>query len=320
MWKREEHESIPLLEALIRRLPIEEARFFEEKLGREKSGFYGEQRLDKEWLDFRIQSRYLLLNGLKFENEAGFTHQIDTVFICPNFIFVLEAKNITGRIDIDDETNQCIRTRSDGSIEGFTNPIDQVRRHGGYVRGYLREIGVSVPVVCGVVFCNPHSIIGKVNARDVLVFQVSGLRYKVERLFAQFPHPVIDQSQMRIIAEKLIASRKMDAWKPRYDKSKLRKGVLCSRYNYRYLMQYRYGKWVCTRCGNVDCQAFYEALHDYRLLWGERISNNEFREFVGIRSEKTAYRLLRKLNLNSEGNFKNRRYLVPVDFLKMSGK
>jgi len=122
-------------------------------LRREKSGLYGEKRLNREWLDFQVGFPHLLLNGLKFENNATFTHQVDTLFICPYFIFVLEAKNISGRIDIDDETNQCIRTRADGMAEGFTNPIDQVRRHGGFVRGYLRELGLSMPVVCGVVFC-----------------------------------------------------------------------------------------------------------------------------------------------------------------------
>ncbi|MDN4492004.1 hypothetical protein [Ureibacillus aquaedulcis] len=83
------------------------------------------------------------------------------------------------------------------------NPIDQVRRHGGFVRGCLRELGILMPVVCGVVFCNSNSIIGKVNARDVLVFQVTGLRYKIERLFTQFSKSVIDVSQMHFIAEKL---------------------------------------------------------------------------------------------------------------------
>lgn len=56
------------------------------------------------------------------------------------------------------------------------------------------------------------------------------------------------------------------------------------------------------------------------MLWGERISNGEFREFMGIESEKTAYRLLKKLNFRSEGKFKDRTYLIPVDLIEMSGK
>jgi Nuclease-related domain len=257
------------------------------------------------------------LNGLKFENEAGFTHQIDTLMICPYFILVLEAKNISGRIDIDDETNQCTRTRVDGTVEGFTNPVDQVRRHGRFVRGFLRELGVSVPVVCGVVFCNSNSIIGKVNARDVLVFQVSGLRYKVDRLFSMYREEVFDVEELRWLGEKLIARRKVqDSWRPKYDKGRLRTGVLCSRCHYHSRMQYRYGKWECPRCGNEDNRAFYEALHDYRLLKGEGISNSEFREFVGIKCRKTAYRLLKNLGLESQGELRYKKYLIPKDIMK----
>lgn len=322
MWKREEPESILILEALIRRLPSEEAAFyqFEEKLGREKSGFYGEQRLDREWLDFQIQSRYLLLNGLKFENHAAFTHQIDALFICRYFILVLEAKNITGRIDINSETNQCIRTRADGSVEGFTNPIDQVRRHGGFIRGCLRELGISIPVVAAVVFVNPNSMIGQVNVRDVLVFQISGLRYKIERLFSMYRKSAIDEEQMQMVAEKLLAHRKLDSWRPKYNQSKLRVGVLCSLCHYHSRMGYRYGKWMCSRCGNEDNAAFYEALHDYRLLWGERISKSRFCDYIGIDSPKTAYRLLSGLNLKTEGANRNRKYIIPSNIKQVSNK
>ncbi|MDN4492003.1 hypothetical protein [Ureibacillus aquaedulcis] len=94
MWKRQEPVSIPMLEALLRRLPIEEAKFFEEKLRREKSGLYGEQRLDREWLDFQIQAPFVLLNGLRFENEAGYTHQIDRIFVFVLILFLCWKQKI----------------------------------------------------------------------------------------------------------------------------------------------------------------------------------------------------------------------------------
>lgn len=318
MWERQESASIPLMEALLRRLPSNDGSFsyYEERLRRERSGLYGEKRLDREWLDFKIQYPYVLLNGLKFENEAAFTHQVDTLFICPYFIWVLEAKNISGRIDIDDETNQCTRTRTNGTVEGFTNPVDQVRRHGGFVNRYLRELGISIPVVCGVVFANTNSIIGQVNVREVLVFHVTGLRYKVDRLFSIYRKPVINEKQMRLIGEKLIARRKLDSWKPKYDMNKLRAGVLCYHCNSR--MHYRYGKWECPRCGKVGDGAFYQALQDYRLLWGEGISNSEFREFVGIKNRKTAYRLLISLGLESQGELRYKKYLIPKNIYEMS--
>ena len=60
MWIRRVPEAIPVLEALLRRYSSDDASFayFEKKLRREKSGFYGEQRLDREWFDFQIHCPY----------------------------------------------------------------------------------------------------------------------------------------------------------------------------------------------------------------------------------------------------------------------
>ncbi|RHW40112.1 NERD domain-containing protein [Lysinibacillus yapensis] len=320
-WKRNEPDTIPLLECILRRLCGDDPLYsqYEEKLKREKAGFYGEQRLDREWLDFQIQCPFVLLNGLRFENKDAFTHQIDALFLCPYFIFVMEVKNIAGRIDINDETNQCIRTRADGRMEGFTNPVDQVRRHGGFVREFLRELGIAIPVVSGVVFANPYSIIGEVNARDVLVFQVSGLRYKMGKLFARYKERIIEDTEMHSIAEELIRKRRLgSSWQPKIDSQRLKRGVLCPGCNHGVQMHYKYGSWHCSRCGNNDESAFYEALNDYRLLWGERLTNGEFREFFGIESRKTAYRILNSLDLKCEGERRYKNYLIPSTISEMS--
>lgn len=50
----------------------------------------------------------------------------------------------------------------------------------------------------------------------------------------------IDETQMRWLAEKFIARRMVrDSWKPKYDRGKLRVGVLCSRCSHHSRMQYR---------------------------------------------------------------------------------
>lgn len=313
LWKRKEPITIGMLEALIRRIPVDNYMYpqLEEKLAREKSGFYGEERLDREWLDFKIDPPYILLNGLKFENNSHFTHQIDTLFICQHFICVMEVKNISGKVEIDDEKNQCIRTRQDGTEEGFTNPVDQVRRHGFFLKNLLREMNITIPVICTVVFTNANSVIGRVNAKDVQVFHVSGLRYKVSRWFAKNPQPLITREKMNELVNKLIARRCESSWRPDYDRSVLRTGALCRQCSYKSQMKFRYGKWSCTKCGKVDNQAFYQALNDYRLLWNMTISKKDFCDFFNIASMKTAYRILMSLNLKTEGSYRDRKYILP---------
>ncbi|WP_391367865.1 nuclease-related domain-containing protein [Lysinibacillus sp. KU-BSD001] len=58
----------------------------------------------------------------------GFSYQVDTVFVCKQFMLILEIKNMVGEIHFDEEKHQFIRIKQDGKVEGFRNPINQVKR------------------------------------------------------------------------------------------------------------------------------------------------------------------------------------------------
>ncbi|WP_042471163.1 hypothetical protein [Bacillus ndiopicus] len=53
-----------------------------------------------------------------------------------------------------------------------------------------------------------------------------------------------------------------------------------------------------------------QALSDYSLLVGERISNEKFRTFLGIDSIHAAKRFLKKLGLLYVGEKKSRKYHI----------
>jgi len=54
------------------------------------------------------------------------------------------------------------------------------------------------------------------------------------------------------------------------------------------------------------------ALHDFRLMMGNIISNAQFRDFFDIASEKAAYYLMKKLKFEALGENKNRKYIIPA--------
>ena len=70
---------------------------------------------------------------------------------------------------------------------------------------------------------------------------------------------------------------------------------------------------VCMKCGCRDSKdvALQHALYDYKNLYGEKITNQGFREFVGITSPSTANKILKRLGYQSIGTTKNRVYLIP---------
>ena len=162
------------------------------------AGYHGELRVDREWEDIRLDKAHLLLHDFEGYNNQGFSHQIDTIFICPYFILVVEIKNIAGRIDLDEDKHQLIRTKKDGQQESFSNPIDQVERHVSFVQQLVRQRQITIPIIPAIISANPHAIIGK-TPPQFLIFNVSGLRKKLQQLFEKYPTKMISTEQLNCI-------------------------------------------------------------------------------------------------------------------------
>lgn len=82
-------------------------------------------------------------------------------------------------------------------------------------------------------------------------------------------------------------------------------------------MEYNYGKFSCI-CGIESKEPLYQGLHDYRVLFDERITNRAFREFFFIDNDSLVNKILKRLEFYYEGKTKSRRYLIPKDIWKKS--
>lgn len=319
VMEREISHKQTVLETIARRMPStdQDFHFYQEMLRRVKAGFAGEQLVDREWKEFDITCRYYLYHGLELNNDVGSTHQIDTLFICPYFAFVVEIKNIVGRIDFTKEHHQFTRTTSDGKVDGFKNPFDQVQRHARFLHKLFRKLGIQIPIVYAVISANPNMIMMN-SLVTQSIFHVSGLAQKVGHLFDQYQEEILDEKQLKHLAKKLTKLHAPNKWHPSIDWTKLRKGVLCRNCTNQSVMRYVYGKWFCEACKRADNTALLEALHDYRLMEGNTISNSQFRGFFGISSSKTVYYVLKSFEFEVIGGNKNRRYVIPEDMLNRS--
>lgn len=148
------------------------------------------------------------------------------------------------------------------------------------------------------------------------IFHVSGLAKKLEQFFERYREVHLDDKQLRQFAKKLVKMHAPKKWEIEIDWTKGRKGVLCPACAYQNTMHYVYGKWFCDVCKETDSRALFVALHDYRLMMGDSISNSQFRDFFELSSAKTVYRKLKLLGFEVIGGNKNRRYLIPEDVLK----
>lgn len=304
-----------VLEALLRRLPQTEEvyEYYEEIYLQIKKGYEGEMKSDREWQELSVPSKYYLLHNFETENIHGYSHQIDTLFICPHFLWLLEIKNITGRIDFQMEKNQFVRTRFDGTLESMRNPIDQAERHIRFLKQILSELKITIPLLYSIVITDDTTIIGSVP-KHISVFHLSGLQSKLNELYHQYPKR-INLQQMKEIAEHLLSKRIKKEWRPNIEIEKLKKGALCERCNYKIAMFYKRGRFICPRCNFNSKDVLIESLHDYSLLFKPWITKSEFSKFFNI-PKKTAYKLIVKLPLEPIGESRGRIYMIPKDILK----
>ena len=259
------------------------------KHSRLRAGIIGERLVDREWKELKVP--HYLFHDLHTVNGVEQEHQMDTVFVCKHFVLVVEVKNISGRIDFDDERHQFVRLRDDGVWESFRNPVDQVKRHKELLEEWALDWSEYVPIEAAIVIANPNTVIGRVSA-EVPIFNVSGLRSKVGQLVKKHEQASVN---MRSVRDYLLTQYKPFSYGVKKSNVKIRNGVLCM--NCEEVMVHGRYRFECMKCGWKDCDwsALRAAMHDYRALYGDEITNSQFREFAGVQSASTANKMLKRL-------------------------
>ena len=149
--------------------------------------------------------------------------------------------------------------------------------------------------------------------RGFPIFHLTGLRRYINNLFSKYPARDVELAQ---VSNRLLGLIHRHPPKRRItDTNRLKKGVLCVKCDFKSWMDYQNRSWCCRTCGTRDKNALRWALHDYRLLIGERITNQQFREFVGIESMQVASKILSRLGFEKIGDKRGRFYIIPEDCL-----
>ena len=138
----------------------------------------------------------------------------------------MESKDIGGRLDFDDTIRQFTQTRASGEVLSYSNPVDQVLRHQAFVRDELMKIGISIPIVPAVVITDSSTIIGS-KSKEVNVFNITGLRSKLEKLFERYPQ-VLSNEQLDYVKDHFISCYTRLPLKRNYPSVPLLPGVVCA--------------------------------------------------------------------------------------------
>ncbi len=312
--ERKKPVKIPMLEALIRRLPSSHPQIqsIEKELAKRKAGFRGEQALDY-YLEYLPSEDYYLFHDVRLHDRIHY-FQIDTLLVTPYFLLIVGVKNIAGKISFNQNLPQMVRLL-DGREDGFQDPFTQGEWHQNSLSRWLYINDFPfVPIDYLVVISNPTTIIETSEYIPKKLTHNSNLLFKIEELAKFFTERHLTENQVKRLCTALNEQHtphKPDVMKQfGITEDELLSGVFCEKCK-TLTMERTHGRWVCRNCGSISRTAHIQAFEDYKLLMNDTISNRELREFLKLSSSKIARDLLKSMLNESNGNTKGRRYHIP---------
>ncbi|MFT4417299.1 nuclease-related domain-containing protein [Fredinandcohnia humi] len=313
--ERKKPIAIPMLEALIRRLPTDHPKIplLHKELAKRKKGYKGEMALDY-YLRFLPNKKYSILHDIRLPDSENF-FQIDTLLVSPNFLLILEVKNISGTLLFDDDFKQMIRILNNEE-EGMASPFLQARRHRYQLQGWLEERKLSnPPIVYLVVISNPKTIIkAPKSSLHFKMIHSANLPFMIEKIEKRHSKECLTNRDIKKLVG--LINRNHTPEQPDFfqqfsiEKSEIVKGVHCPNCC-SFSMNRHYGNWFCKQCSTKSKDAHLHALNDYFLLIAPTITNQQLRDFLQFPSSSVSSKLLQSMNLDHTGNTKGRKYKIP---------
>lgn len=314
MQKSKHHLYIEVLAKRI--LPDDmEASAIQQDFNRLEAGFAGEIKLKLTLSDYFFKTGHHIFYNFECMNEKGFSHQIDAILVTPFFILLFEVKLLSGTLFYKPAQHEFYRIHHE-KRENFRNPLDQVYRHQLFLEQCLRKWQITIPVYFAVVIANQQATLDE-SLEKFPIFHISGVPNFIENLYRNITK---SNANMNVIVAKL--NQLYQALSPRrsVNLSRLRKGVLCRRCDYKNTMYYYYGAFICNVCRAKSRDAIFETLYHYRILIGDKITNRQFRDFFGMPNIKTCSNILSRLGFEKCGSKRGTYYIIPENILSWSKK
>jgi hypothetical protein len=279
--------------------------------GKIKAGYQGEKNLDY-YFSLMDQEKYDFYHGLRLPNGKKY-YQIDTLITSKNFSPIVEIKNWAGTVVYDKKTNQFLHYN-----KPITNPYSQVKLQKIQLIDFFHKYKFQpFPVDFLIAMANPSTKIETPNGNpdqfwkmcyghDIIEkIQIYEKTYKTEAL------PMKERKRLRKLLLKYHTPLEVDVLK-KYSiaNDEVITRVGCPRCD-SLSMQHSHGSWECLICSYKSKDAHKKAVNDYFLIFGPKITNNEFRKFTHIESSQSANRLLASINLKHSGTNKGRIYYAP---------
>ncbi|MCG7343625.1 NERD domain-containing protein [Sporosarcina sp. ACRSL] len=274
-----------------------------------QAGFGGEQELDKVFESYAFSMKHGIFHDLSLASSTYF--QVNTLFITPWYAVLFEVKNIAGELTVTENPPQLIRVLDSGEVSGFKSPIAQLESNCELFQDWLYSRNISLPVYGAVVLAYARQRIEVFDTNIPVLFPSA-----VPTFIRKLPttSPLLDDDTFTDLVSQLSSSHREFIPSPICEtysirRSDIRTGVICSECK-TLGMTWHKRKWECMNCGFRCSEAHIQAIRDWFLLFGGKMTNKDCREFLHLERQQNANRLLRDMDLHTEGANRNRTYTM----------
>ncbi|WP_054754581.1 hypothetical protein [Piscibacillus salipiscarius] len=185
---------------------------------------------------------------------------------------------------------------------------------------WLETQGMPVlPIETLVVMTNPRVILDATpnSLYQEKVIPLSKLASKLREINQHYTHEHLTLAETRRLASYVASQHK--PWKPNVFQrlgigpGEIRRGVRCP--SCRTLpMKWERLRFECSACGMRSADAYVGALKEFFLLFGDQITNRQFRWWTGVGSESTAKKQLRRSGFNRVGDKRTAIYKLNFNY------
>ena len=304
------------LKALQRRISENhpQATKINERIRIATAGVNGEKSLHSIFVKYKFNYKHFVLHDLNLTSTGKF--QIDTLFLSSQGAFILEVKNIAGRISFPEQWNQLVRVLDNGQIDSFECPSIQLERNSYLLKDWFEARNLSIPVSGAVVFTKTSQHIENSRAHLTILFPNEVPSYLRKR---ESNATLVDFETIAHATDELLNSHADYNPYPMCEtfhikSNEIKSGVQCEKCGTLGMMKVNRG-WGCKVCQNVSKTAHRQAIADWFMLKRETMTNLECREFLHIKNNYTATRLMRDFPLQQNGANRGSYYSFPLEMM-----
>ena len=307
------------LQMLYRRLPSEHEmkQVIYSKMLSAKAGIIGEKKVEEVFERYPFPFDYRVLHDVSLSSNGNF--QMDTVFISPYSVVILECKNIVGELHFETEPLCLTRNSESGRKDTFESPEVQVDRNTFLMKEWLQTRGIDVPVKGVIVFSSTKSRVVKSPDHTDVIYATSIPVYlrTLEREKAY-----LSLSQMDDLAQRIASEHKPYFPYPMCKRwginpTDLTTGVQCGKCELFGMVKIK-RTWQCPTCSHRDSEAHLAAVKEWFVLIGVQMSNSDCRKFLQVSQHQTVTRILQGMDLIISGKGKATQY--KMDKKTLSGQ